>query len=81
MKACRECGEEFTDKTRDGHQEFCREQHRQSWHYRQRKRATVRMGEMGIARMSGHAPPALEIELNALFPRKAEEPIRRRRIA
>jgi hypothetical protein len=75
MKACRECGEEFTPAK--VWQEFCREQHRQRWHYRQRKRAAESMGEM---RNGGvHAPPALD--LSALFPRKPEEPIRRRRIA
>jgi hypothetical protein len=82
MKTCRECGEEFAPVK--GWQDFCCERHRQSWHYRQRKRADVEAAEMARARrMNGHgASEAREekIDLAALVAREPEQ-IKRRRIA
>lgn len=77
---CRECGVEFLAK-RDW-QEFCCTEHRQVWHYRQRKRAEVEAAEVRRAeRINGHGASEEKIDLAQLGLTPKPQPIKRRRVA
>jgi hypothetical protein len=80
---CRECEREFAPNK--PWQEFCCAQHRDAWHYRERKRAAVEAAEERRAeRMNGHdngAKREEKIDLVALGLASKLEPIKRRRFA